>query len=83
MSEIESPKLQAAMEDLRVVRRMIDETRSNVGRTWFVFALFGVLGVIASFVSHVLVSRTPALVWIPWAAFAVLGLIGNCPSSTV
>jgi hypothetical protein len=63
-----------ALDELRAIRRMIADTRRSTGQHWAYLVIWGVLGVVASLVSDVLLrhGRVSAL-WSVWGAYVLVG----------
>jgi hypothetical protein len=66
-----------ALEDLRAIRRMVADTRRSTGRHWVYLLVWGVLGVVASVASQLLLAEgREAGIPVVWAVyFAVASLI--------
>ncbi len=67
---------EAALEEIRIVRKMIEATRQRVRGAWIPFLVFGVLGVLASLASHALQAEGGVWRAVPWLAFLALSLAG-------
>lgn len=65
-----------ALEEIRVVREMIEATRQRLRGAWVPFLIFGVLGILACLTSQLLLA-VDASSWIglPWLAFLLLGVV--------
>lgn len=69
----------ASLEELRAIRSMIAETRRSAGRDWVHLVLWGVLGVVASVISQMIVwTKHEQGLWLVWAVY---GIAGNIVSS--
>jgi hypothetical protein len=63
-----------ALEDLRLIRRMIDDTRQTAGQLWVYLSIWGGLGIVASIVSHwlVLLARYEQISSV-WGLYVLVG----------
>ena len=68
----------SAVEEIRIIRRMIETSRRNTTSLRIPLLVYGGLGVVASLVSHALLSqgREQAIGFV-WMAFLVLGLTAS------